>query len=104
MWNVVNNPRFRSLIFDNRAECGKNSKIPQLSQIIFIFLQNGKARFIEETNTRKAVHITMVTTYGVRHNEYFNDIQSQVTLDDLFAEVLLLYFSGICQTRHLKRH
>lgn len=44
-----------------------------------------KARFIEETNTRKAVHITMVTTYGVRHNEYFNDIQSQVTLDDLFA-------------------
>lgn len=40
------------------------------------------------------MHITMVTTYGVRHNEYFNDIQSQVTLDDLFAEVLLLYFQG----------
>lgn len=48
-------------------------------------LRNKKARFIEETKTRKAVHITMVTTYGVKHNEYFNNIQSQVTLDDLFA-------------------
>ena len=78
-----------------------------ISNNIHIFAKwkrSKKARFIEETNTRKAVHITMVTTYGVRHNEYFNDIQSQVTLDDLFAKVLLLYFSGICQTRHLKRH
>ena len=78
--------------------------IPNNIHIFAKWKRSRKARFIEETNTRKAVHITMVTTYGVRHNEYFNDIQSQVTLDDLFAEVLLLYFSGICQTRHLKRH
>lgn len=47
-------------------------------------LRNKKCRFIEETGTRKAVHITMITTYGVRHNEYWNDIQSEVTADDLF--------------------
>lgn len=41
--------------------------------------------FWRSYNTRKAVHITMVTTYGVKHNEYFNNIQSQVTLDELFA-------------------
>lgn len=51
-----------------------------ISNNIHIFAKwkrSRKARFIEETNTRKAMHITMVTTYGVRHNEYFNDIQSK---------------------------
>jgi hypothetical protein len=43
-----------------------------------------KSAFINETKTRKAVHLTMVTTYGLVHNEYWNDIQSEVTMDDLF--------------------
>ena len=47
-------------------------------------LQNKRAVFIEETNTKKSVHITMITTYGVKHNEYRNNIQSEVLLDDLF--------------------
>lgn len=38
------------------------------------------------TGTRKAVHLTMVTTEGVERNAYWNDIQSEVTLDDLFRE------------------
>jgi len=28
----------------------------------------------------------MVTTYGVEHNAYWNDVQSEVTMDDLFAK------------------
>ncbi|GHU89128.1 hypothetical protein FACS1894155_05420 [Bacteroidia bacterium] len=48
-------------------------------------LRNKRGAFIEETGTRKTVHITMLTTYGVKHNEYRNDIQSEVTMDDLFA-------------------
>jgi len=40
--------------------------------------------FIEETKTKKAVHITLITTYGVKHNEYWNNIQSEVFLDNLF--------------------
>ena len=47
-------------------------------------LRNKKARLIEETQTRKAVHITMVTTYGLTRNAYYNNIQSEVTADDLF--------------------
>jgi len=40
--------------------------------------------FTSETGTRKAIFVTMVTTCGVAHNAYWNDIQSEVTLDDLF--------------------
>ena len=35
---------------------------------------------------RKAIHLTMLTTYGVAHNAYWNNIQSEVTMDDLFKE------------------
>ena len=36
--------------------------------------------------TRKAVYLTMVTSFGVRQNAYSNKVQSFVTLDDLFAD------------------
>ena len=49
-------------------------------------LRNKKCRFIEETGTRKAVHVTLITTYGVKHNEYWKEIQSEVTADDLFIK------------------
>jgi undecaprenyl pyrophosphate synthase len=48
-------------------------------------LQNKIGTFAEETNTKKSVHLTMITTYGVKHNEYWNNVQSEVILDDLFA-------------------
>ena len=38
----------------------------------------------EETSTRKAVYVTYVTTEGLVRNSYANDVQSEVTLDDLF--------------------
>jgi AAA+ ATPase superfamily predicted ATPase len=47
-------------------------------------LRNKRSSFINETKTRKAVHITMITTYGVKHNEYWGRIQSEVTMNDLF--------------------
>ncbi|MDR1973574.1 MAG: ATP-binding protein [Bacteroidales bacterium] len=43
-----------------------------------------KNAFIKETKTRKAVHLTMITTFGVTFNEHFNNIQSSVVMDDLF--------------------
>lgn len=48
-------------------------------------LRKKRAAFMEETRTRKTVHITMITTCGVKHNEYWGHIQSEVTLNDLFA-------------------
>jgi AAA+ ATPase superfamily predicted ATPase len=49
-------------------------------------LRNKKYAFKNETKTRKAVHITMITTYGIKRNEYWNNIQSEVTMDDLFVK------------------
>ena len=42
--------------------------------------------FIEDEDFKGSVFVTMVTPHGVRRNEYWNNIQSEVTLDDLFKE------------------
>ena len=47
-------------------------------------LRNKAWTFAEKTHTKKAIHITMLTTYGVKYNEYRGNIQSEVVLDDLF--------------------
>jgi AAA+ ATPase superfamily predicted ATPase len=48
------------------------------------WLRERREIFKEQTKTKKSVHITMVTSFGVRHNAYWNTIQSEVKLDDLF--------------------
>ena len=47
-------------------------------------LKNKLAVFAEETKTRKGIHLTMLTTYAVERNEYWGNIQSEVTMEDLF--------------------
>ena len=47
-------------------------------------LRNKIETFREETNTKKALQLTMVTTYGVKRNMHSNLVQSEVLLDDLF--------------------
>ena len=49
-------------------------------------LRRRKKVFKQVTKIRKAIHTTMITTYGVSHNAYWNNIQSEVNLDDLFKE------------------
>jgi hypothetical protein len=49
-------------------------------------LINKREAYIRDTGTTSAVHLTMVTVNGVKHNAAWNDIQSEVTLDDLFKE------------------
>ena len=48
-------------------------------------LRNKVWTFAEKVHTKKAMHITMITTYGIKRNEYWNNIQSEVILDDLFV-------------------
>ena len=48
-------------------------------------LQSRKLAFMTETKTRKAVHLTMVTTFGIQSNMHSDRIQSEVTLEDLFG-------------------
>ncbi|MDR2611098.1 MAG: ATP-binding protein [Clostridiales Family XIII bacterium] len=47
-------------------------------------LRNKRAAFQAETKTRKALHTVLVTTYGLINNEYASEIQTLVTMDDLF--------------------
>ena len=47
-------------------------------------LRNKVAVFEAETRTKKALHLTMVTTYGIAKNSHTGHIQSEVLLDDLF--------------------
>ena len=42
-------------------------------------------RFKEATKTNKSLQLTLLTTYGVKKNQYSSRVQSQITMDDLFA-------------------
>jgi hypothetical protein len=47
-------------------------------------LRNKMSSFSAELVGRKALHLVMVTTYGTRKNEYYNLVQNEVTMEDLF--------------------
>ena len=49
-----------------------------------IDIRNKVSALERETGTKKAIHVTMVTTYGVKRNMYYDEIQSEVVLDQLF--------------------
>ena len=48
-------------------------------------LRNRLTAFKLDTKTRKGIHTTLVTTYGIRSNSHSGMIQSVVTMDGLFA-------------------
>lgn len=43
-------------------------------------------KFRSASKTRKALHQTFITTYGVKDNAYKGNIQSEIVLDDLFEK------------------
>ncbi|MCL1918556.1 MAG: ATP-binding protein [Peptococcaceae bacterium] len=47
-------------------------------------IQNKKSAFISSTHTRKSVQTTMITTFGLKKNNYSAEIVSEVILDDFF--------------------
>ena len=49
-------------------------------------LRRKKSAFLLETGTRKAAHTTLVTTYGLKQNEYSAEVLFQLTMDDLFSQ------------------
>ncbi len=50
-----------------------------------IELERKEKVFRQQTKTPKAVFLTMITTYGVKQNNYSRQlIQGEVTMDDLF--------------------
>ena len=49
-------------------------------------LRRKREVFASQTGTADAIHLTMVSAAGVVRNANWNAIQSEVSLDDLFAE------------------
>ena len=47
-------------------------------------LREKRAAFLFETGTRRAAHTTLVTTFGLKRNEYSAEILFQLTMDGLF--------------------
>ena len=43
-----------------------------------------RERYIEDTGTSDTVQLTMITTKSLVRNAHCSDIQSEVTLNDLF--------------------
>ena len=49
-------------------------------------MQERKELFRHTTRTRKALYLTMVTTYGLKPNMWSGMVQNEIVLDDLFRE------------------
>ena len=47
-------------------------------------LRNKLGNFREVTNTRKALFLTLITTYGVARNKYSGMVRNDLTMDILF--------------------
>ena len=46
-------------------------------------LRNKLSTFAEETKTKSSLHLTLVTTYGLKPNEYSSRVQNVITMDEL---------------------
>lgn len=58
----------------------------EITKQYYEHLRKRSELFRSATKTRKALHQTFVTTYGLKKNMYSGTIQSEVVLDDLFME------------------
>ncbi|HHH52981.1 MAG TPA: ATP-binding protein [Bacteroidetes bacterium] len=52
-------------------------------------LINKIADFKEKTKTRKAIFLTMITTYGLKHNKYSGMVQNNITMESLFNKEIM---------------
>jgi len=68
----------------NLCELKYSSDIFEIDQEYEKKLQNKIELFYQKTKTTNACHLTMITTYGVKRNEYSGIVQSEVMMADLF--------------------
>jgi len=73
----------------NLCECKYYNKPYTLTENDFEELERKKDVFLQDTGTKKSIHMTMITANGLSHNAYRNNIQAEIVLDDLFLPVIL---------------
>ena len=71
----------------NLCECKFSTDAYAISQDYAERLNSRKETFRAVTGTRKSLHTTMITTYGLKRNKYSDTVQREVTMDDLFRDV-----------------
>lgn len=57
-----------------------------ISKDYLLNLNNKMERFVDSTKTIKSLFLTLITTNGLVHNEYWNQVQGEITSNDLFKE------------------
>ena len=57
----------------------------QITKDFDLNLRNKVEQFKAETNCKESIQLVMLTTYGVKKNEYSSVIQKQIVMDDLFS-------------------
>jgi hypothetical protein len=69
----------------NLCECKFTIDPYKLTESDINDFKRKRAVFLDETGTKKSIHLTMITSNGLIHNAYRNEIQSEIILDDLFC-------------------
>ena len=59
----------------------------EITKYDFENLTNKLERFVQYTNTRKSVMLTMITSFGVKPGKYSGMVQRQVTLEHLYDKL-----------------
>ncbi len=67
----------------NLCEMKYSAELFQVDKALDAKLRDRAAIFRRATKTRKALHQTLVTTYGIAHNSWSSAFQSVVTMEDL---------------------
>jgi len=68
----------------NLCECKFSGAVYTITSNDAANLENKRDVFLQDTKTKKAIHMTMIAANGLTHNAYCNDIQAVITLYDLF--------------------
>jgi hypothetical protein len=58
-----------------------------MDKTYYLNLKNKIAQLKKETNTRKTILLTLISTFGVRENQYSKElVQNNLDMDALFCE------------------
>lgn len=67
------------------CEMKYSDSLYELTKNYIEWLKERRDLFKKETRTTKTLHLTMITSRGLANGKYTSQIQSQVTMDDLFV-------------------
>ena len=71
----------------NLCEMKFSKGIFTLDKAIQLNLLNKIEVFRQNIKSKKTIHLTMLTPFGISQNEYSSDVNSEIILDDLFEQI-----------------